>query len=183
MVETQEGTATEGTGSAGFAAAVAAVPEFADIFTLTSPGAPTFLANGNKAKFSDIDGNHFTCGARRGQWKWAFMTGTCYVKVWWNEVKRDTTSGGFGDIVASTPRELTWSPVGDDGLCLPSGFNSGDETTWPASEAAVIEPPEPDDPEADGENNGLGVFIEDVRWSFLDGYMPPGDGSANGWPA
>ncbi len=104
---------------------------------------------------------------------------SCSFRIWWDENEYDIggSLGGepvpTGSPVASTAQEWEWTPPSVDGLCIPSGYDPGDLTTWPHTEDFTINVPA---------SASRMIIIENIRWSFAPGYTPPSDGSANGWP-
>lgn len=95
-------------------------------------------------------------------------TPTCHLTVWLEKVF--TPEGGSP---VKTPFETyTWSGTGNP--C----FNDPDLT--PFSEENLIYSPvyEIDEPETDGT-----IFISVKKFSYLPDYIPPDDGSANGYPS
>lgn len=145
----------------------------ADYLAITLSGGRKWIAAGGTANAS----------LNRVRYRWAFYTGSCYAKVWWEEFISDAVPA-----VTSGPTALDWewaTPISVDGLCLPSDFSQFDVQTWPAadiSESFVIEPPEPANVTTIGPENELDAYVRKLRPSWVDGYEPPSDGSANGWP-
>jgi len=120
------------------------------------------------------------------RYKWAFYTPTCYFKIWFDRVIYDEDEAE----VSRAAEDYQWTPVIADGNCLPAGFVSGylNALTWPCSPHTDIQPPRPPDPPENvppgepDEYRARFLYFDKIRWSFVDGYTPPEDGSANGFP-
>ena len=71
-------------------------------------------------------------------------------------------------------------------------MRGSDRTTWPSSPLFTIEPIEPPAPTATWEEGTDWVggpttawryaALQNIRFSFIPGYTPPEDGTANGFP-
>lgn len=133
---------------------------------------------------------------KRAQIKWRFYTSTCYLKISWDEVITSTRGGdGDGDSsysyhteISRTPIEWTWEGLSEGGICLPLDFVYEDQDTWPETlvydliDAEPPAPPDPGYPPLFQEYESYRTRFENVRFSFVDGYTPPDDGTANGFP-
>lgn len=126
----------------------------------------------------------------------AGFSATCFLKVWWSEIVRDFTTE---EIISEVEKDFTFEFTTHAGFCLPEGFTDGDaiasnpinllnfteiRDVWDKSEIYLMEAPEPPTPtEAPDYTTRHIKRIEKVRWSALEDYEPPEDGSANGFPA
>jgi len=95
-------------------------------------------------------------------------TGTCYLKVW---LRTRFVPEGGGDPTLSDLPPYTWSATGNP--CF------ANDSEPPDSEAnvAIGDEFEEQEPSFDGTTT-----VEIVKWSCLEGYTPPDDGTANGYP-
>lgn len=122
-----------------------------------------------------------------GRYKPIGYSATCYVKLWWDEVAYEDVTGVSLDEVSRTSKDWTMGEPGHNGVCLGVGFDQTDVTTWPEGDVIEVPLPVPSvDPSSPSHPPplfvGAQVNIEKVRWSFVVGYIPPEDGSANGFP-
>lgn len=96
-------------------------------------------------------------------------TGTCYLKVW--PRSRFTPEGGGSDVLTNlTPYE--W--IGSGNPCLSDSAVAYDHANNAITGASAPQ----DYPTSDGTTT-----VEIYKWSCVNGYIPPDDGSANGFPA
>lgn len=111
------------------------------------------------------------------------ISATCFLKAFWDEVLYTTDLAGviLGE-VSRTSKELTLTMPSNGGVCLPLGFDHSNQSTWIDSGEFPITQPTPPDPGPDPDSSCQALYIEKFRWSQLDGYNPPDDGSANGFP-
>lgn len=105
------------------------------------------------------------------RFKWRIRhrpTGTCYLKVWLNEV---FTPEGGGAPTVTPLTDYVWNGTGSP--CLTDDTLPPDhvDNEIVGSETEVLEP------SADGTTS-----IEIAKWSCVPGYTPPDDGTANGYP-
>ena len=135
-------------------------------------------------------------------YKFAFYSGTCYVAIYWDvleTVSSATQGSGPGanqstSSTTTTPHSFIWDPPSNGGVCLPSNFQSfadysntaiNDDTRVSFSDTFQLLPPAP---AVAVPSDGIVTFasvadtVQNVRWSFVKGYIPPADGSANGFP-
>jgi hypothetical protein len=102
--------------------------------------------------------------------KWRLQhqpTGTCYLKVWMRRV----TTPEDGEPEYSDIAPYTWTGSGNP--C----FDDPERAPW--AEENFIYGPEAEigTPSEDGT-----ITVEIVKWSCVEGYTPPDDGTANGYP-
>jgi len=121
-----------------------------------------------------------------------FATGTCYLKVWWDEI---ITSGSWmnngsyvSSVISTTPRSFTFNnDISNGGLCLPVGFtgipgnDAFDKTKWSTSGDYADTLPAPVWLSGSW-HMGLGLNLANGRYSMIEGYEPPTDGSNQGYP-
>lgn len=111
---------------------------------------------------------------------------TCYFWIQWDEVIYDQSITPSGDPIeiSRETKEWTMSVTPVDGVCLPSDFDVTDTTTWPSdTDWAEVGPLVPDVDPGLGEVYWRFAQLENVLFSYVTGYVPPDDGSANGFPA
>lgn len=125
--------------------------------------------SGSCSTLRNLSPDESSFSVRRARWRIKHApTGTCYLKVW---IRRrfQPEGGGSETITSLTP--YTWTGSGNPCLADPTKPPTHEDNSITSS--ATTE----DEPATDGEN-----FIEIVKWSCLEGYEPPDDGSANGFP-
>jgi hypothetical protein len=172
-----------------WASAVALIPDFDDdswdayglqASILTSyPSLFLAVAGGLK----ELHGSDAHAQAIRAKYRFRFYAATCYLKVYWNEVLRHTNHSGTDEVVSTTPQSWEWTtPTAVDGLCLPADFNTADSDTWVISDEFELAEVEPINVTLSGDFENQSYFLTDFSWSYINGYVPPSDGSANGFP-
>ena len=145
------------TTAALISATVAALPEW-----------PTGWSGGCSA-YRNLSPEESSYSIRRMKWRLTHArTGTCYLKVW---LRTRFVPEGGGDPTLSDLPPYTWTATGSP--C----FAANDEP--PDSEANMLtgDEFEEQEPSLDGTTT-----VEIVKWSCLEGYTPPDDGTANGYP-
>jgi hypothetical protein len=90
------------------------------------------------------------------------------MKVWLRKV---FTPDGGGDPVITLLDPYEWTGTGSPCLADTTKVFSATENKITGSETTENEPTE----------NGT-TIVEIVKWSCVPGYIPPDDGSANGYP-
>jgi len=133
------------------------------------PPYPDDWSYGSGAASRNLSPDESSFSLSRFKWRLRHQpTGTCYLRVWLRKV--EYPEGAEEPIYTDLP-PYTWSGSGNP--CLPSPENSPghDDNAITGSEAEISDPAE------DGS-----ISIEIVKWSCLPGYVPPDDGSANGYP-
>jgi hypothetical protein len=119
------------------------------------------------------------------QYLFVVYSATCYVKVEWNVL--EYLVGGGSTPIKTTPMSWEWSaPAYPGGLCMiAEGPTALDNTTTdfcsPTYTLLADAPSITDTTDPNAQQNY--VQIGNVRYSYVQGYEPPVDGSANGWPA
>lgn len=112
----------------------------------------------------------------------AFESFTCYFHVYLQQVVTTTVGGVSTPVTTNSDMVLTASPVA--GFCVPNmaTFDESDATTWNASQIlGPYAPTQPPDPTG-GQPSSIQVVFSVVAFSCLSGYVPPLDGSGNGFP-
>ncbi len=165
--------------------AVANIPTYTGTFSdgsFSGTGTPN---RNEKQYFGSLSGLRSAI-AERQKYKWRFYTGTCYFKIWWDEVTRHS-AGTIGTtpsatVTATNSLEWEWTPSAVDNLCLPSGFDQTDATTWSESGVYEILETEPSDPGSSGDVfDRLEIQVENVRFTWVVGYTPASF-SVSGFP-
>jgi hypothetical protein len=137
-----------------------------------------------------------TASVQRSRYQFVFFTGTCYLQVWWNLVT--TSYGPGGGTISTVAKNYLWTPTGSGGLCVPNPatFNPVTDTTvpitpdifstWPSSSVFEMDDTEPPDPTSPSSPVNTALYyttMQNLAWSFVEGYAPPLDGSGpNGFP-
>ncbi len=171
-----------GTTAAGaWANAVADIPAYTGTFSFVS-GFPGSVGTFNEIR--RFTSSSFAADAARIKYKWVFLIATCYFKIWWDEVTshyNGVTGGGSPAPVSTTPFEWEWTVPSEDGLCLPVGFDIDDTDTWPQSPVYEITEQMPADPAADNHSDIIQIDVQNVRYTWVDGYTPT-DLADSGFP-
>ena len=188
--------------ASAWAAAVGSLPappydegdEIEDPSTITSSGGITY--SGTWGIPSGSDPSYFAEQPGVTAYCIAFYTATCYFEAWWDEVSvmsNWTINPATGEQTnapdtVTVNKQFLWTPVSNGGVCLPAGFTPGDSINWNMSDPYQLICPQPNapstaDPESWNGFNQAGTSIANFRFSVVQGYTPPVDGSANGYPA
>jgi hypothetical protein len=140
---------------------------------------------------------------QKATYKFAFFSANCKLKLNWDEVQ--TTQDGSNAPVVTTlnSREFIWTPdAGNpckkDGFYVPQGqpdYDPSTDTTDPplyftpefelVPTQPTITPPDVPEPPPDGSASSsatITIQVQNIRWSCIDGYDAPLDGTANGYP-
>jgi hypothetical protein len=113
----------------------------------------------------------------------AFASFTCYFRIWLQAVTT-TLSGGTITVSNGTPYDLVLTPASSAGYCVPdpATFSEDDVTTYNSSlDVGTLTPSQPPAQVGDLESS-VTVNLYLVAFSCLEGYVPPLDGSASGFP-
>lgn len=122
--------------------------------------------SGDCSAVKDIN---YGCSIRRFKWRlFHEPSGTCYLKVW---LQRRFVPEGGGAPTITTLSPYTWTDSGSP--C----FTDGSKPPGHLDNRIVGATTEQMEPSTDGE-----ITIEIVKYSCVEGYVPPDDGSANGFP-
>jgi len=143
----------------------------AELITRTVAALPAYPGtySGSCSAYRNLSTDETSYSIRRTKWRVSHEpTGTCYLKVWLQA--RFTPEGGGSDTITPlTPYE--WSGSGNP--CFVDPMLPPDDP----DNRITSSPTEEVEPATDGT-----TVIEIVKWSCLDGYTPPDDGTANGFP-
>ena len=123
-------------------------------------------------------GSTYGANISRSKYVWAVSTATCYFQIWWDEVVA-------GSNPSTTPKNWLYTPESNSGLCLPdpATWDSNDPTTYSQSPENDVAETQTAAPVSGNPILNNTTTIRNVIYSFLPGYTPPSDGSANGFPA
>ena len=154
-----------------YAAVLAAMPAYGGTYT------PSSIAGIDAEAYYHLspDGSSLTLASVKARLK-HYPSGTCYLKVWVrSRFQPETFEGGVymgtgapDTLTDIAPYEWTGSP------CMPDPTKAYDD---PAN-AISFDLPDLAPPESNGD-----VVYEIKKYSCVQGYEPPDDGSANGFPA
>ncbi len=163
----------------GFTAAAGNSASLSDLYTTedlqayTTGSLPEWPARwftyGVFAAYRNLSPDESSYSISRIKWRLKHApSGTCYLKVW---LRRRFTPEG-GGVATYTPLE-TYEWIGSGNPCIPDKTKSVDhpDNTIYGEESEEQEPAE------DG-----ATAIEIQKYSCIRGYIPPDDGSANGFP-
>lgn len=126
--------------------------------------------DGSCASIRNLSEDENSYSIRRIKWRVAHPpTGTCYLKVWLQ--KRFTPEDEEAEEVITPLTAYEWNGTGNPCLTDPAEIFTDEANRIEGS--ATTE----DEPATNGETT-----IEIVKWSCVEGYEPPDDGSANGYP-
>lgn len=174
----QNGTGTDADSGIAISQALAVLE--ASPVTVIDIAAPPVSANvaSTLITFFDV----YRVSMLGSKYRVAGYSATCFLQVFWDEVTYSTDQFGGSKVeVSRAAKSFTFTLAGVGGVCLPGGFDVNTPATWYASGDMVVTQPMPDIPPFT-EARRLEVDIENFVWSQLDGYTPPSDGSANGFP-
>lgn len=111
----------------------------------------------------------------RSTYTWQYYTASCYIKIYWDIVVQDAQDSHV--VVSTTPMDLEVFCSGNP--CIPLG--SDVDYPYFRSTVYALEPTEPPDPTVSPFITRYETYIKNLRWSCISGYIPPTDGSGNGF--
>jgi hypothetical protein len=144
-------------------------------------GFPTF---GSSLQY--IDGDNFNSSAATENVSLGLLwcSPTCYLAIWL-QVVITQSDGVTTEVLSDTTTMIEMPAVSIGGYCLPNvaTFNLFDPTTYNFyADLGSWTPGEPPLPATAESNATITYALNATKWSAVEGYTPPDDGSANGWP-
>ena len=131
----------------------------------------------------------YTATVQRYRAVLGWYAATCFFRLEWDEVTRELAvdgATGIETLLSTSTSAQTFSmpiTISNSGLCIPLDLFSANRWNVSGIVAGPTTVPFPSGslPPADGSSIRREIGVANVRWSWVNGYVPPTDGSANGF--